>query len=68
LYAQGYFEYDSKKSGGVTVSHLRFGKTPIRSTYLINQADFIFCSCRLTCISLICLRVKKRRNILLNTT
>ena len=40
LYAQAYFAYDSKKSGGVTVSHLRFGKTPIKSTYLINQADF----------------------------
>ena len=35
--------YDSKKSGGVTVSHLRFGKTPIKSTYLINQADFVAC-------------------------
>ncbi len=43
LYAQGYFSYDSKKSGGITVSHLRFGKTPIKSTYLINQADFVAC-------------------------
>ena len=43
MYAQGYFAYDSKKSGGVTVSHLRFGKTPIKSTYLINQADFVAC-------------------------
>ena len=43
LYAQAYFAYDSKKSGGVTVSHLRFGKTPIKSTYLINQADFVAC-------------------------
>ena len=43
LYAQAYFSYDSKKSGGVTVSHLRFGKTPIKSTYLINQADFVAC-------------------------
>jgi len=43
LYAQGYFSYDSKKSGGVTISHLRFGKTPIKSTYLINEADFIAC-------------------------
>ncbi len=42
-YAQAYFDYDSKKSGGVTVSHLRFGKTPIKSTYLINQADFVAC-------------------------
>ena len=43
MYAQGYFEYDSKKSGGITISHLRFGKTPIKSTYLIDQADFIGC-------------------------
>jgi pyruvate-ferredoxin/flavodoxin oxidoreductase len=43
LFAQGYFSYDSKKSGGITVSHLRFGKEPIKSTYLINQADFIAC-------------------------
>ena len=42
-YAQAYFDYDSKKSGGVTISHLRFGKTPIKSTYLINQADFVAC-------------------------
>ncbi len=42
-YAQAYFSYDSKKSGGVTVSHLRFGDTPIKSTYLINQADFVAC-------------------------
>jgi len=44
MYAQAYFAYDSKKSGGVTVSHLRFGSSPIKSTYLINQADFIACS------------------------
>jgi len=43
MYAQGYFAYDPKKSGGVTVSHLRFGKTPIHSTYLIHSADFIAC-------------------------
>lgn len=43
LYAQGYFAYDSKKSGGVTISHLRFGKKPIKSTYLIDQADFVAC-------------------------
>jgi pyruvate-ferredoxin/flavodoxin oxidoreductase len=43
LYAQGYFAYDSKKSGGITVSHLRFGKKPIKSPYLINKADFIAC-------------------------
>ncbi|AWZ48145.1 pyruvate:ferredoxin (flavodoxin) oxidoreductase [Clostridiaceae bacterium 14S0207] len=43
MYAQGYFSYDSKKSGGITVSHLRFGKDKIRSTYLINKADFVAC-------------------------
>ncbi len=43
MYAQGYFSYDSKKSGGVTVSHLRFGKQPIRSTYLIDEADYVAC-------------------------
>ena len=43
MYAQGYFSYDSKKSGGITVSHLRFGKNPIKSTYLIHNADFIAC-------------------------
>jgi len=43
MYAQGYFSYDSKKSGGVTISHLRFGKKPIKSTYLINEADFVAC-------------------------
>jgi pyruvate-ferredoxin/flavodoxin oxidoreductase len=43
LYAQAYFAYDSKKSGGFTVSHLRFGKTPITATYLVNQADYIAC-------------------------
>jgi pyruvate-ferredoxin/flavodoxin oxidoreductase len=43
LYAQGYFAYDSKKSGGVTISHLRFGKNRIQSTYLISEADFVAC-------------------------
>lgn len=43
MYAQGYFAYDSKKSGGVTISHLRFGKKPIRATYLIDEADYIAC-------------------------
>ena len=42
-YAQAYFAYDSKKSGGITISHLRFGDTPIQSTYLIDSADFIAC-------------------------
>jgi len=44
MYAQAYFAYDSKKSGGITVSHLRFGGKPIKSPYLINKADFISCS------------------------
>ncbi len=44
MYAQGYFAYDSKKSGGVTISHLRFGKERIKSTYLITDADFVSCS------------------------
>ena len=44
MYAQGYFFYDSKKSGGITVSHLRFGNTPIQSAYLIDSADFVQCS------------------------
>ncbi|OQY07456.1 MAG: pyruvate:ferredoxin (flavodoxin) oxidoreductase [Desulfobacteraceae bacterium 4572_123] len=43
MYAQAYFAYDSKKSGGVTISHLRFGQTPIKSTYLIDTADYIAC-------------------------
>lgn len=43
MYAQGYFSYDSHKSGGVTISHLRFGKKPIRSTYLVEEADYIAC-------------------------
>ena len=42
-YVQAYFQYDSKKSGGVTISHLRFGDEPIRSTYYVNSADFIAC-------------------------
>ena len=43
MYAQAYFDYDSKKSGGITVSHLRFGTVPIRSTYLVSKADFVAC-------------------------
>ena len=43
MYAQGYFAYDSKKSGGLTVSHLRFGHQPIKSTYYISKADFVAC-------------------------
>ncbi len=42
-YAQAYFEYDSKKSGGITISHLRFGDEPIKSTYYVNAADFVAC-------------------------
>ena len=43
MYAQGYFDYDSKKSGGLTVSHLRFGHKPIKSTYYVSHADFVAC-------------------------
>jgi pyruvate-ferredoxin/flavodoxin oxidoreductase len=43
MYVQGYFAYDSKKSGGITLSHLRFGKSPIQSTYLIDNADYVAC-------------------------
>ena len=43
MYAQAYFDYDSKKSGGVTMSHLRFGHKKIKSTYLIHQANFVAC-------------------------
>ncbi|WP_416198229.1 MAG: pyruvate:ferredoxin (flavodoxin) oxidoreductase [Sporanaerobacter sp.] len=43
LYAQGYFSYDSKKSGGTTVSHLRFGENPIKSAYLVYESDFVSC-------------------------
>ena len=43
MYAQGYFEYDSKKSGGITISHLRFGTNPIQSPYFIDRADFVAC-------------------------
>ena len=49
MFAQGYFFYDSKKSGGITVSHLRFGSSPITSTYLINKANFVACHCPLRC-------------------
>lgn len=67
-YAQGYFSYDSKKSGGVTVSHLRFGKSPIRSTYLIDEADFISCSQQSYCDKYDLLSgLKKGGTFLLNT-
>jgi pyruvate-ferredoxin/flavodoxin oxidoreductase len=69
MYAQGYFEYDSKKSGGVTISHLRFGKTPIRSTYLISEADFISCSLQSYVYQFDLLNgLKKGGTFLLNTT
>ena len=43
MFAQAYFAYDSKKTGGITVSHLRFGKMPIRSTYFVSKANFVAC-------------------------
>jgi pyruvate-ferredoxin/flavodoxin oxidoreductase len=43
MFAQGYFDYDAKKSGGITVSHLRFAPTEIRSTYFVNSADYVAC-------------------------
>ncbi|WP_167955431.1 pyruvate:ferredoxin (flavodoxin) oxidoreductase [Anaerosporobacter faecicola] len=45
MYAQAYFDYDSKKSGGVTISHLRFGKDKIKATYLVEKANFVACHC-----------------------
>jgi pyruvate-ferredoxin/flavodoxin oxidoreductase len=68
MYAQGYFAYDSKKSGGVTISHLRFGSSPIKSTYLIDQADFVSCSMQsyVTQYDMIT-DVKKGGTFLLNT-
>ncbi len=69
MYAQGYFAYDSKKSGGVTISHLRFGKSPIKATYLIDQADFVSCSMQsyVNQYDMVC-DVKKGGTFLLNTT
>ncbi|NLM52176.1 MAG: pyruvate:ferredoxin (flavodoxin) oxidoreductase [Firmicutes bacterium] len=69
LYAQGYFSYDSKKSGGVTISHLRFGKKPIKSTYLIDEADFVSCSTQAYVYQYDLLKgLKKGGTFLLNTT
>ncbi len=69
LYAQAYFAYDSKKAGGVTRSHLRFGSSPIRSTYYINQADFISCSLDAYMFKYDLLRsLKDGGTFLLNTT
>ncbi len=68
-YAQGYFDYDSKKSGGVTMSHLRFGNTPIKSTYLISAPDFIACHCQAYVNQYDLLRgLKKGGTFLLNCT
>lgn len=69
MYAQGYFDYDSKKSGGITVSHLRFGHEPIKSTYLISEPDFISCSKQAYVNQYDLLRgIKKGGTFLLNTT
>ena len=68
-YVQGYFHYDSKKSGGLTVSHLRFGDTPIRSTYLIEHADFVACHTPVYLHTYDLLKgLKKGGTFLLNTT
>lgn len=68
-YAQGFFYYDSKKSGGLTVSHLRFGDTPIRSTYLIEHADFVACHTPAYLHSYDLVKgLKKGGTFLLNTT
>ena len=68
-YAQAYFAYDSKKAGGVTGSHLRFGNTPIRSTYYINNADFISCSLDAYVFKYDMVKdLKKGGTFLLNTT
>ena len=69
LYSQAYFAYDSKKSGGVTRSHLRFGKSPIHSPYYIDKADFISCSLDSYCFQFDMIRdLKKGGTFLLNTT
>lgn len=69
LYSQAYFAYDSKKAGGVTRSHLRFGKSPIKSPYYINKADFISCSLDSYCFKYDMVRnLKDGGTFLLNTT
>ncbi|MGN1389764.1 MAG: 2-oxoacid:acceptor oxidoreductase family protein, partial [Bulleidia sp.] len=69
LYSQAYFQYDSKKAGGVTRSHLRFGKSPIHSPYYIDQADFISCSLDSYCYKFDMVRqLKEGGTFLLNTT
>lgn len=68
MYAQGYFYYDSKKSGGLTVSHLRFGNKPIKSSYLIDKADFIACHNQAYVYSYNVLKgLKENSSFLLNT-
>ncbi|WP_346887027.1 pyruvate:ferredoxin (flavodoxin) oxidoreductase [Clostridium sp. UBA1056] len=68
MYAQGYFSYDSKKSGGITVSHLRFGNKPIKSHYTIDKADFIACHNQAYVYSYNLLQgLKKKGKFLLNT-
>ncbi|MFZ7120038.1 MAG: pyruvate:ferredoxin (flavodoxin) oxidoreductase [Eubacteriaceae bacterium] len=68
MYAQGYFSYDSKKSGGVTISHLRFGKKAIKSTYLIDESDFTSCSTQAYIYQYDLLKgLKKEGTFLLNT-
>ncbi len=69
LYAQAYFQYDSRKAGGVTRSHLRFGPSPIRSTYYVDNADFISCSLDSYAIKYdLCATIKEGGKFLLNTT
>lgn len=68
MYAQGYFSYDSKKSGGITISHLRFGNKPIKSHYTIDKADFIACHNQAYVYSYNLLQgLKKKGKFLLNT-
>jgi len=68
MYAQGYFSYDSKKSGGITISHLRFGNKPIKSHYTIDKADFIACHNQSYVYSYNLLQgLKKKGKFLLNT-
>ncbi len=68
-YAQAYFQYDSRKAGGVTRSHLRFGPTPIRSTYYIDNADFVSCSLDAYCFKYDMTKsLKYGGTFLLNTT
>ena len=68
-YVQGYFQYDSKKSGGITISHLRFGKNPIRSTYYVEKASLVVCTKESYLTQLKMLdRIKKNGTFLLNTS